>query len=233
MPEPRLIPDLERDLHGAAARMATKRSLPRLTTRRFTALTATAGAAAAALVAFLAGAGSDPQATATPIRSDGVVLGDSFGAFRVPPPADLTGNPFAERRGLVTVDPASARRLTVPGPDVWIAADDRQVCIGVASITEARSFAGACARPAQIIDGGLFTMSRPAPADVTASGLPEGTTQIAGLLPDGVKSVTFTLADGSQRQAAVTGNGVTITVRSLPAKVSFRDASNVLHRRPL
>jgi hypothetical protein len=45
--------------------------------------------------------------------------------------------------------------------------------------------------------------------------------------------VTFTLADGSRREARVTSNGVAITVSSPPQTVSFRDKYNVLHTAPM
>lgn len=67
------------------------------------------------------------------------------------------------------------------------------------------------------------------PADIEAANLPHGTSEIAGLLPDGVNNVIFTLADGSRRQAPVISNGVALTVPSPPESASFRGRHNVLH----
>ena len=198
--------------------------------RRVTVTAAVMAAGVAAVGAFVIGAGSDPQATAAPVRSDGVLLGEYFAPFRAPAQGDDPDNPFQEHvRRAFAVDPATARRLAVPGAVVWVAADERHVCISARSALEPHITGGACARPPQILNDGLFVSGSPSPGYVTTKGLPAGTTEIAGLLPDGVSSVTFTLADGSRRDVAVIRNGVAVTVRSRPQRVSFRGRNNVAH----
>ena len=132
-------------------------------------------------------------------------------------------------RRAFAVDPATARRLAVPGAVVWVAADETRVCISARSALQPNGARGACARPSQILDAGLFVSGSPSPAYVRTTGLPAGTTEITGLLPDGVSNVTFTLANGSRRDVAVIANGVAVTVPSRPQRVSFRDRNNVAH----
>ena len=200
--------------------------------RRVTIGAAVIATLAAAFSAFVLGAGSDPQATAAQVRSGGLLLGDYFAPFRAPAPTAAAGNPFRENlTGRVTVDPASARRLAVPGVMLWVAADESAVCISARSVLEPNVARGACARPAQILDDGLFVTGSPSPAYVVAAGVASGTSEIAGLLPDGVGSVTFTLADGSRREVTVVGNGVAATLPSQAQRVSFRDRNNVAHSR--
>ncbi len=205
--------------------------------RRVPALGAVFAATTAAALVIVIGVGSDRDASATSLRSGGVLLGDYFAVFRRPADAGSDDNPFASpaprtRLGRLSVDPASARRLDLPGAAVWVAADNEQVCLSVHSNFE-NSVGGACARPVQILQEGLFTAGSPSPAYVQGAGLPPGTTQIAGLLPDGVDTVTFTLADGSRRGATVTDNGVALTLPSWARSVSFRDRHNVLRTRPM
>jgi hypothetical protein len=187
-------------------------------------------ALAAAFSAFVLGAGSDPQATAAQMRSGGLLLGDYFAPFRAPAQGDQPDNPFRKKvPGLVTVDPASARRVAVPGVMLWVAADDTQVCISARSVLEPNAVRGACARPAQILDDGLFLTGSPSPAAVAATGVASGASEIAGLLPDGVNSVSFTLADRSRHDVAVVDNGIAATLPSRPQSVTFRDRDNVAH----
>lgn len=231
MPSTVHMPDLQRDIVAAATRMAAR---PAWRRPRVAGLTAVAAAMFAALVAFFAGAGSDPTATATAIRSGGVVLGDRFAAFRKPAQGNEPDNPFARQHGLVTVDPATARRIYIAGVELWVAADENQVCIS-ASLTVGTpgSAGGACARPAQILDDGLFVSSRPSPADVTAENLPAGTTQVAGLVPDGAEQLTFTLSDGSHHAATIRNGGVVATLPLFPTQMSFRDRDGAVHKARL
>jgi hypothetical protein len=227
MPDTPRIPDLERDLVAAARRLTPVRArrAPRIAT-----LSTAAAVAIAAAIAFAAGAGSDPQAAAEGVRSGGVLLGDYFAVFRSPAQAADPSNPFeGPMKSLLRVDPATARRLDVPGQDLWVAASDTQVCIAHVLINQGRSVAGACARPAQLVDDGLFGTGQPAPADILANHLPKGATELAGLVPDGVSSVTITLADGSRQTIAANDNGVAATFPSTPTMVAFRDRDNVLH----
>lgn len=198
--------------------------------RRVTVTAAAMAAAIAAVGAFVIGAGSDPQATAAPVRSDGLLLGEYFAPFRAPAQGNEPDNPFRQHvRRAFAVDPATARRLAVPGAVVWVAADETRVCISARSALQPNGARGACARPSQILDAGLFVSGSPSPTYVRTRGLPAGTTEITGLLPDGVSNVTFTLANGSRRDVAVIANAVAVTVPSRPQRVSFRDRNNVAH----
>jgi hypothetical protein len=236
------MPDLERDLLAAAGRLARGRSETsrRRPVRRpgggrpIATISALAAMVVAAVIAFAAGAGSDPQATARGLRSGGILLGDYFAVFRGPPQGANPGNPFAgSTTSLVDVDPASARRLDIPGANVWVAASATQVCVAGALVDGGSAVTGSCARPTQIVDGGLSGEGRPAPADVAAEHLPAGTTDVYGLVPDGVGRVTFTFADGGDRTLAVTDNGYAGTFPSSPTRISYRDRDNTLHGQSL
>jgi hypothetical protein len=239
-PEPPPI-GLLRERHDSARRGRRAGMAIGWRRRGVTVTAAAVAAAVAAFAAFVIGAGSDPQATAAPVHSGGLLLGEHFAPFRAQAQGDDPDNPFAQRPGdptdqaserrlaTLAMDPRSARRLEVLGAMVWVAANDTLVCISARSALEPNGTRGACARPVQILEDGLYVGGRPSPAYVKARGLPAGTTEIAGLLPDGVSSVTFTLADGARRDVTVTDNGIAVTLPSAPQDVRFRDRSNIAH----
>jgi hypothetical protein len=202
------IPMLQRDLLLAAARLH-----PPLRRRRRAVGLALAGATAAASLAFVLGAGSDPHAVAVRAADDG--LAAHFAPFRRPaemPPADVGAG----------LDAGTARRLATPGAELWVGRGrGGQVCL---SHARASGFAGACARFAYVLAEGLFSGGRPAPG-TSASGAND----VEALLPDGVSSVTFSLADGSRRAVAVVDNGLAAGFAAAPLSARFRDGAGVQH----
>jgi hypothetical protein len=234
MPERIYLPELRDQLRDVAATGATRQLRPRR--RRVATSGAVLAATAAAVIAFVLGAGSDPHATATSVRSDGMVLNARFAVFEGASEANDAGNPFAPTATPQLLAPLSGgepmkvirdsvHRLALPGQNVWVAATARNVCISAASLVEPGAVRVACARPAQILDDGLFAWGRPSRDDLHA--------EIAGLVPDGIQHVTFLLADGRAIRATVASNGVAAALPAPPTRVQFRDRDNVAHSAPL
>lgn len=233
MPETIYLPEL-RDQLRVAATAAVEQRRHRARWRPRAIGGTVLAAAVAAAIAFVIGAGSDPQATASSVRSDGTLLSAHFQVFARAPQADDADNPFATtattrlidplaENAQVEVDPDSVHRLPVPGQHVWVAATSRKVCMAASSQAEAGVTRVVCARPAQILDDGLFLWGSPM---TFRSGV---RAEITGLLPDGVRRVTFLLADGQSVDAEVTDNGVAASLPSQPTRVRFRDRDNALH----
>lgn len=233
------MPDLERDLVAAAERLRHKsaRHGTRARRRRVgprAAVLAIAAAATAAVIGFALGAGSDPHATAAKARSAAERLGEHFAVFREAPSGEnAAGNPFRETGPGLGVSAAEARHLKIADRDIWVAAGDAQVCLMASRAIGAGGFGGACVRPAQAEDNGIFTWGHPAPADVDALHLQPDTSEVAALVMDGVRSVTFTLADGSTRVVGVTGNTLLATFPTSPRSARFRDGNGASHDVPL
>jgi hypothetical protein len=230
------IDQLERDLIAAAERIAndpasrpTLRWLSGLRARKRSIAIAVGAAAIAAVVAFIVGAGSDPHASATDPPT-GDVLTDHFAIFRQAP-AKVTDaeNPFTPSGKLLGVNVADARRVTVADRDVWLARGTSKVCLMTLGTVGSGASAGTCVRATQVLADGAFVWGHPAPADVASQRLPADTAEVAGLVPDGVASVTFTLADGSVKQVPVTSNVVAATFDASPRSARFRDADDVAH----
>ena len=217
------LPELRNELVRAAIRM----SVPRRQHRRRSFTLAALAAAAAATAAFALGAGSDPQATANDIRSGGILLRDHFAVFGEPSAADQPGNPFtATKMGRFTMHPDSVHQLGAS--NVWVGADSERICLSVA-IPAQNADRGSCARPAQVIDSGLYAMGREAPTGDRASDV---RTTVAGLVPDGVTTMTFKLADGVEIPVAVRNNGVVAQLPDAPLRATFIDANGTRHVVP-
>ena len=219
------LPELRNELVRAAGRMSVPRHRHKHQSR---ALAGIAAAAVAATVAFALGAGSDPQATANDIRSGGILLREHFAVFGEPSAADQPGNPFtAAKMGRFAMHPDSVHRLGV-SDDVWIGADAGRICVSLTMPAE-NTDRGSCARPAQVIDSGLYTMGHEAPTGDRAN---DARTKIAGLVPNGVTSMIFRLGDGTEISVPVQNNGVVAQLRDAPLRATFVDASGNRHVVP-
>lgn len=152
-----------------------------------------------------------------------------FAVFRVPleNPTSRDGNLF-DALAPETGDPAAARRLAVPGREVWVAPGSRggvaQLCMRVRSALDAGEVFGSCVRLEYARDHGLFMGSRPAPRSPHAHGR-----EVAGLVPDGVLSVTFTFGDAPESEVPVHDNAVNAEFDRGPTGVRFRDARGKVH----
>jgi hypothetical protein len=235
MPEKVYLPELRDQLREVAVATRAQRA-HRPGRRPFAISGAVLAATAAAVIAFVIGAGSDPRAAATSVRSDGMLLNARFAVFEGASDANHAGDPFATTAtpqlmaplsggARMKVIPDSVHRLALPGRSVWVAATERNVCISAASHLEPGATRVACARPTQILDDGLFVWGRPSHDD--------GQAEIAGLVPDGIQRVTFVLSDGSEVPATVSGNGVAAALAAPPTRVEFRGRDNVPHSAPL
>lgn len=230
------LPELRDQLRTAA--METRQPHARRVSRSPRAFAgATLAAAIAAVIAFIIGAGSDPRATADPVRSDGTLLNSRFAVFDRTSDSGDPGNPFATTAspqlldpmapdGRLAVDPGSVHRIALPGQNVWVAANSRKVCISAPPQAKAGATRVACARPAQILEAGLFLWGRPTPRHA-------GGVEIAGLLPDGVDAATIVLDNGVTVDAKVSDNGLAASLPSTPARVRFRDETGNQHNARL
>jgi hypothetical protein len=216
------IPDLQRDLLIVAGRFYRTR---RHGHRRAAAGLALAAATAAAVVAFILGAGSDPHASAinTAARDE---LSAHFAAFRrapdsLPPRYDPSG----------MFDPGTVHRLATPGGvALWVGrsrdwagrhSGDRMCLM---QLRTNNSSGGGCARVDQVLADGFFTVGHPAPG-----GTATGTAEVGALVPDGVKRVTFVFAGGSTVDVPVMDNGVSTTLPATPKTARFLDANGNTH----
>lgn len=125
------------------------------------------------------------------------------------PGTSADGNLFALfPSSLTIVDPENARRLAVPDRDVWVAPGDRngtpQICMQMRSTLDS-AVVGTCGSLAGARQRGIFLSTRPAPDSPNAARH-----EYAGLLPDGVTTVTFLLRDGTTREEPVHDNAVAV-----------------------
>lgn len=229
------LPELREQLYIAAT---VERARHQRRTRRARAFAgATAAIVLAGAVALGAGSVGDQQAIANPVRSDGTLLNIRFSVFDRPSDSRQPGNPFSSTAvprllapfrpdERLKVDPNSVHRLVGPRPDLWVAADPLKVCISAAARTGQGAIRVACARPAQILEDGLFLWGR------SALGSEAGA-EVVGLLPDGVPVVTIDLANGESVVAHVTDNGLAVSVPSPPSRVRYPDESGARHSAQL
>lgn len=241
MPDTTLyIPELRDQLHAAAAsrasatRSAVASQPPSRIRHRARAISigsAALAAAAAAVIAFAAGAGSDPHATAAVIRADGTVLNTRFAVFDRPSDSDQAGNPFAASAtpnlldplaadGKLSINADSVHHLALDGTTAWIGATTSKVCLTATSQQDLGATRVVCARPTQVLDDGLYLHGSEANGNAS---------EIAGLVPDGVQSVTIALSSGAHIEAAVSDNGISAQLPADPISVTFRDAQGALH----
>lgn len=109
-----------------------------------------------------------------------------------------------------------------PDTDVWVAPkDDGSQCLLVYLPTD-QTLGSTCAFPVQAVAGQfLITMSR------------TGTdAEIYGLMPDGVDTVTVTLADGSDATLPVVENAYMAQFDQPTVSLSWTDADGVEHTLP-
>jgi hypothetical protein len=117
---------------------------------------------------------------------------------------------------------ASIRAITArPGFAQWVAADDEQICItGYGPGTRVRGQVTpprACAPAASVEAAGGASF-------LTTTWSPDGkteTTTVLGLVPDGTKDVSVTLADGTEATVPVVDNAVQYEVTG-PTKAPTR-----------
>lgn len=226
--EPTHIPDLKREMLAAAERLygSASHERPRATgghrrprrARRLAAVgVALTAATAAASIAFIAGAGSDPHADAIKATIAPDTLTKYFSVFRNAPdpiPAELA--PFR-------LEPASAHRIATATSELWVGRRAQgQVCVLARRANG--GFAGACSRLEQAALDGIFSDTTPAPADPGA-----GTAQVAALLPDGVSSVTLTLWNDTRTELPVKDNVLVGSLPARPRRARFVDANGHQH----
>jgi hypothetical protein len=189
------------------------------------ALAAVVGCAALAIAAALASHGGAAHADA-PLTAQGqfAVLSKSSPA----PDVDLFGSKvgrvlaqqaaqsqdIATSQKPYTPDAAAARtRVDSSGATpraISVApASNGGVCLATREVTGPMRVV--CGNVGEIARGALVSSGRPAPA----AGVDPDDWDIVALLPDGVRSVTFTAPDGQSAKVAVVDNTATRTVRHL------------------
>lgn len=164
---------------------------------------------------------------------------DNCATAQTPPATELsaassgtpsTANPWAASP--FPVRDADARSVDVAGDRVWLGTFDDQVCVLADNRHEPGHF-GTCAPVGAAAANGLFSISRPAPAVVEGRGLPAGTSEIVGVVPDGVLAVTLHFEDGARIDHAVTSNVVRAEHSAVPRSYEYRDASGAKHHADL
>ncbi|WP_210494526.1 hypothetical protein [Patulibacter sp. SYSU D01012] len=134
--------------------------------------------------------------------------------FLRPPIPDLPGD---------ATDVAHARRLAIPGREIWVAPATMRgkaaICMRASSVLSAGTVGGTCAPLEAVGDTGLWMSGRPAPDDPRASWK-----EVQGLVPDGVREVVFDVARGERRTVRVHDNAVSASFERGPLGVRFVDA---------
>jgi hypothetical protein len=213
MTSPRpILPDLSHNLQRAGERLYDSGSGVETTSiasrKRYATIAATlAAAAATATIAFFAGAGSDPHATALTAKDHPPFA--VLGLPATPGSAESLPAPSAAP-GITRED---AHRLSVDGHSVWVTSGGGDSCLFLA--TEPGASATACGATSDAMADGLFVTSRPAPG---ASGAPW---RLAGLLPDGVERVSLTLADGTTTTLSTQQNVIVGFLDTTPTTARF------------
>jgi hypothetical protein len=105
---------------------------------------------------------------------------------------------------------------------VWAApTDDGQLCVASEGGWEAGVLRISCAAATVAAKHGLFATGQPSPAVVREMALDPGSVDVRGLVPDGISSVEFTLANGDRSTRRVVRNGVAATFSSRPTDAVF------------
>lgn len=195
---------------------------------------AVSGLTAAAILAVVLTTGG--QNTKPPVESatSGAMVRAAFTAFRDDEPQGTS--PF-EQSGMAArmgFTPVQVQRLDIPDHELWIGYGQRStggidvVCMIL--VSEPQGATGGSCGPAERLTagGGLFETTKPAPSSPDADE-----TTVAGLVRDGVRAVTVTVADGRGKTAAVVDNGFVTTVVGRANGVRWRDANGVEHSQQL
>jgi hypothetical protein len=125
----------------------------------------------------------------------------------------------ARRTGAAGVEFATARRVA---PAIWLVVARRVICMHLGSATSGTT---TCAPTAAVARGGPMVSGQ-------FRGSPPFT---AGVVPDGVSTVTLRLVDGSTRTVRVVGNTYYLSTTSSADAVSFRTRRSrvVAHFQPV
>jgi hypothetical protein len=180
-------------------------------------------AAASATIAFVAGAGSDPRATAQRTPTDR----SPFAIFDLPA-APHSGDTLPIPPGAPRLTRQDPHRLSVEGHDVWVTSGNRTACVVLATDprNEAAS-ATACGALSDAEANGLFLTSRAAPG---ASG---AQWQLAGLIPDDIDQVQVTLEGGDTKLLQPVHNVVVAVLDATPILARFTSADGRDHVQKL
>lgn len=200
-----------------------------------TAITAIGAALLAALLAFAVSSGTDRAANATSASGEQQAASQntkaerSFSVFDQKAPK-AAGNPFTgDPTPLTDVKSERARQLrsAKAGWQLWTAPGDKYVCLSAKGPKSETGNARNCGLVDQTMTNGLFGVSHPAPSD----GLPAGTAELSGMLPDGVETVTVQLAGGGSARAPVVDNAIAETFAVEPTGVTWVDGAGVERRQ--
>jgi len=167
-------------------------------------------AAFAANFALLRAPSDDAVPATLPVDDPTIQLDQSRAL--TPPPA----------RALARAGTTSASTPEQPATDVWVAPkDDGSQCLLVYLSTDG-TLGRTCAFPVQAVAGQfLITMSR------TGEDA-----ELYGLMPDGVDTVTVTLADDSEATVPVLDNAYMAQFDQPTESISWTDADGVEHTTP-
>jgi hypothetical protein len=199
--------------------------------RRHRAITLALGAAViAACAGFLAAGSTDRQAAAA-ATAPAAGPAAHFAVLRSPPAQDASAGLFAKAPSLVKgydLDLSSARAAGGAGREVWVASGPDTVCVLAAGAFH-DGFGGSCGAADGVGDTGIWSTGHPAPSQTADGQFAQHTTDVVGLLPDGIDAITITLADATTKELAVTDNVVAATFPELVTTARFVTASGQSH----
>jgi hypothetical protein len=101
------------------------------------------------------------------------------------------------------------------GPGVWASVNTEQLCVQLAN------GASACVSPEE------FTASKPLIVGSSSNG---GNEEAAGLVPDGITSVTANYQDGTSETVSVTENGFYIQAKDAVKNFSWTTSNGTVHQ---
>jgi hypothetical protein len=128
------------------------------------------------------------------------------------------------RAGLAVhgVDPAQARLMrSVSGWGAWLVPGDGVVCLHASPMTNAAG-GSACPFASQGADGFNLTISGGAGG---ADAIPAGSVLVAGVVPDGVRTVQVAFKNGDEQTLNVTRNAYMAVLADNAVSVSYTDAN--------
>lgn len=225
-----LLPQLERDLIAAVPHAPARRAPTWRRGRSVAAGVAVSAAAVAAAISFAAGSSDDQSASAGRVPRVIDALSAQFSVLnREPTAADQA--PYEENSHLPGIR-TTTRHLPDrgDGAQLWAARGaGGQMCLLAHTPIAATAVGGTCVRQEQAISDGVFLEQRADPQRLAASGRASTTTEIAALVPNGVTSVSFTLANGELLSADTSDNGVYVSSAQPIRTARFVDGRGQKH----
>ncbi|MGO9958709.1 MAG: hypothetical protein ACLP50_22560 [Solirubrobacteraceae bacterium] len=131
---------------------------------------------------------------------------------------ETVANPHA--RAILKLNLSCTQLVRTHSGPVWVVPGGDGACV-----MSGQALATIAPRPGQNATGCDTTNGISQNGEVVRAGQADGPSIVFGLVPDGNKSVTLTLATGAKQQVSVVDSVVRATVPAGPVTVAFRNAA--------